>query len=206
MLASDQLLAGRWADAPRLKAHVRTFLRMMDEGPLQALADLEERRNIDNARGVWLDHIGQRLGLVRPSVSVPLAGDRFGFDDAGVGFDQAPLRSEVVTEMMRPLDDDSYRLLIKARGITVLSSGTLAELERAIRKIDPNAAVTDNYDRSVTIGTMFVTLMTLARDTGAIAANAGVRLIIGEGGGAGDNVVSFRDEPVTWRDENVTWR
>jgi len=68
--------------------------------------------------GVWLDHIGQRLGLPRPLV---LAVAFFGFDDAGVGWGQAPYVSPATRHASRVgVADAIYRMLLAARGRYIL--------------------------------------------------------------------------------------
>ena len=52
--------------APRLQALIREVLGVVDDALTQPLARLETYLRIETAEGVWLDYIGERLGLFRP--------------------------------------------------------------------------------------------------------------------------------------------
>lgn len=73
--------------------------------------------------GIWLDYLGQRLGLTRPQTAT---GSFFGFDDAGVAFDQAGFVSTAARHAVSVgVADEIYRrfLLARARYITGAADG-----------------------------------------------------------------------------------
>ena len=89
------------------------------------LTDSNSCVQIDTAEGVWLDYLGTRLGLKRPATTDPALDDRFGFDMAGLGFDQAPFRGDAANDAVYPLPDAVYRKLLRARAILLLGDGTI---------------------------------------------------------------------------------
>jgi len=88
----------------------------------ESIAALGESWRLD-AEGVWLDYLGQRIGLPRPLTAT---GDFFGFGDAGVGFDQAPFATRSTRHASQAgVADEIYRrlLLARARYITGAADG-----------------------------------------------------------------------------------
>ena len=177
-LASSDLITGQWSEARRLKAHVDVFIRMMDDGPLAALDEIERMRSIDDAEGIWLERIGDILGLPRPYTSDSSMDLRFGFNAAGGPFDFVPYRGLAANDVIFPLPDGTYRRLLKARAVTVLTRGTLAEFERAVKVIDPGAVIVDNYNYTVdvTCTPSLLQLVQLADTVQALPRTAGVRV------------------------------
>jgi len=71
--------------------------------------------DLDDAVGVQLDIIGIWIGISR-YVNVPLSGVYFSFDIAGLGFDQGVWKGPFDPDTgVVTLNDDSYRLLLRAR-------------------------------------------------------------------------------------------
>ena len=132
---------------------------------------------VDDAEGVWLDYLGARVGVDRPATSNPAADLRFGFDDAGRGFDQVPFRGAAASDAVFPLHDATYRAFVKARGILVLGDGTIQTFVQAIHQIDPDATVVDNRDMTVTVTTTLQEDIELADEIEALPRTAGVRII-----------------------------
>lgn len=157
-----------------MNALVRDVIVPLRTETFAAADRLVEMGDLDDAEGVWLDLIGLRLGLERPSTSDPTLDRRFGFDAAGEPFDTFPYRGSVANDAFYPLADELYRSLLRARGITVLSDGTTASFTRAVWFIDADAIVVDNRDMTVTVTTSRVDFLTLADRIGALPRPLGV--------------------------------
>jgi hypothetical protein len=71
--------------------------------------------DLDVAAGVQLDAVGRWVGITR-NIAVPISGVYFSFDIAGIGFDQGNWKGPFdITSGIVSLDDDTYRLLLKAK-------------------------------------------------------------------------------------------
>lgn len=180
MDASIQLLISQWAGATNLRAVVQAFLDVAHEQLEDAFAKIQQNLNLETAEGVWLDYLGERLGLPRPATTS--AGAVFGFDDSGVGFDQARIRDQFDLEPLAPIADELYRRLLRARAISLLATGTIREVRSAAQKIDPSSIITDQFDNTVRIVTALTGDMTLARDVHALPKPAGVAIEVVAGG------------------------
>ena len=179
---SDVLL-GQWRDAPRLRAVVTEVIQPIRDDALAAIERIEEMVDIDKSEGIWLDLFhGSRLGLLRPSTTDPARDERFGFDQAGVGFDQGPFRGDAANDARYPLPDGLYRRLLRARLVLLYGDGTMAALAEAVAELDPTAAVQDGYDMTVRIVTARRPLLELADRVGALPRTAGVRIVYADRG------------------------
>ena len=174
LTASPDLLIGQWADSPKLRGTVQAFVDPLENEALVAIDRLKLMREIETAEGWWLDQLGIRYGVRRPATTDPSADERFGFDDAGVGFDVAPLRGDAANDSVYPLPDIVYRLLVKARAILVTGDGTFQTFVKAVRIIDPGATVADNRDMTVRVLTNKQVLLELADSADALPRTAGV--------------------------------
>lgn len=95
----------------------------------EPLAEIHLQHNINDAYGAGLDWIGERLGLARPPLLVPI--QVFGFRPEDAGFDQAPFAdADVDLSIRQPVGDDYYRDLLRARAVQVTSRGTIPDLKR----------------------------------------------------------------------------
>ena len=186
--ASPKLLIDQWAGASNLNGIVRSFV---GEGQVQidALERMEEMRQVDTAEGVWLDYIGERVGLARPSAED--YSRTFGFDDAGVGFDQGRMRDLGPVQPRTPIGDELYRRMIKARGWLLLGYGNAGYMRRAVREIDPAAIMTDLDDMSFRVTTTQRDEMLIGDKAGALPRPAGVRMVL-----ADINIFGFDDAGV----------
>lgn len=169
------LSLGQWQGSPRLMGII-DLIQAFHDGSGAALDAIEAMQHIDRAEGVWLDWLGERVGIGRPAVSDPSQDTRLGFDEAGIGFDQAPFSRVGQNDDLYPMNDGLYRRMIKARGRTVLGDGTLYVFEQAVREIDPSATVTDNRDMTVDVVTADAEMLQLGDDLGALPRAAGVRV------------------------------
>ena len=175
--ASTALLIPQWAGSPKMLATVDAALDPLRNDALPALERIELMRRIDTAEGVWLDWLGARYGLRRPATADPALDERFGFDDAGLGFDVAPFRGDVSNDVLYPLPDALFRRFVKARTILDFADGTPQTFTRAVLVIDPGASVRDNRDMTIRIVTTAQVLLELADSSGALPRTAGVRLL-----------------------------
>lgn len=173
MDASTDLLIWQWRNSPNLTALVEIWLDVITENIETPLVALGEMRNLNTARGIWLDRIGERLGLLRPS-AVAKPDDYFGFDDAGLGFDRGRLTGNAENLPREPIGDELYRQLLRARGVALYAEGTLADFTRAARMIDAGAVVRGNDDMTMAITTGRTFEMQLADEVGALPRPAGV--------------------------------
>ena len=174
-----ELLISQWRNAPKLNALVAETTRIRDAA-LNVLAVLERRANVDEADGVFLDRLAARLGLMRPAIADPTVDTRFGFDDAGAGFDQHPFAGARANDAVYPLPDAVFRMLVKARAVLVLGDGTCATFTRAVRYIDAGASVTDQHNMTVRVVTAEPVLVRLADSVGALPRTAGVQMEIAD--------------------------
>lgn len=175
--ADIELLIGQWSDSPKLQAAIQAGLDALGE-VMDAFDSLSLMQQIDTAEGVWLDYIGARLGLRRPATTDPQADARFGFTGPAQsrGFDLAPFKGDAANDAVFPLPDAIYRRFIRARAVLVLSDGALHSFIRAVRMIDPAAAVQDRRNMKIRIITAHADLLMLADSIGALPRNAGVQL------------------------------
>lgn len=98
---------------------------------------------------VWLDYLGERLGLARPLVDT---GTFFGFDDAGVGFDQSPFASPAARHASRiGVSDDKYRLLLQARGVFLLGGADGETVTQILDILFGNGRIEDDGTLDVTL-------------------------------------------------------
>ncbi len=199
ILASTDLLIGQWRNSPRLQAVINIGIESFRDRVEAPRQRLQAMGRIDEAEGVWLDNLGRRYGLMRPWTSEGNIGDdpRFGFDSAGVGFDQAPFRGEAENDAVFPLPDGLYREFIKARIVLDLSDGSIMDFGKAVNLIDPNAGFRDNHNMTVTVFTHLRWVFELAQAAEAIPLTAGVRMIIQDRGrfGFDDAGVGFDQGP-----------
>jgi len=131
----------------------------------EPLAELGEQLNL-NVTDVWLDRIGQRLGLARPLVAT---GKFFGFDNAGVAFDQSPFSDPAARHASRiGVADRYYRRMLRARARFILGGADGETVAEILDILYDNGRIEDD-------GTMDVTLH-IPRDADtvlqvAVAAN-----------------------------------
>ena len=179
---TSDLLVGQWQDSPRLRAAVDAPLDTIREDVLPAFERLRLMRDIATAEGVWLDYLGVRVGLRRPSTTDPSADTRFGFAIAGVGFDQEPFRGDAANDAVYPLPDAIFRRFVRARALLVLGDGTAQTFAKAVRYIDPGAAVQDRRNMTVRVVTSRRVFLALADESGALPRTAGVEIIYADHG------------------------
>jgi len=142
------------ADKPRYMAMVSAVARCFVDAQ-NGLAAMTQAFDLDDAVGVQLDAVGLWVGVSR-NVATPLAGVYFSFDIAGVGFDQGVWRGSFDPDTgVTSLDDETYRLLIRARIGANHWDGTLAGSKAILAQIFGSGTqvfIQDNQDMSITVG------------------------------------------------------
>ena len=197
--ATTDLVVGQWRDSPRLLSAIQAPLEAITADVLPALDRVALMHEVEEAEGIWLDYLGRRVGLSRPATTDPSQDDRFGFDRAGVGFDQGPFRGDGANDAIYPLVDTLFRRLVKSRAILVLGDGTFATFVRAARQIDPGARVRDLRNMTIRVVTGMRALFELADAAGALPRSAAVRVIYADTGrfGFDRTGVGFDQGPFT---------
>lgn len=114
--------------------------------------------DLDTAIGVQLDVVGLWVGITR-NLALPLTGLYFSFDDPTLGLDQGvwfgPFDN---TTGITSLDDESYRVLLRAKIAANQWDGTLAHAKDVLAGVlgldNTNSLlfIQDNKDMTMTIG------------------------------------------------------
>lgn len=172
----------QWADATRLRTLGQIWLDTLRTEIVEPTEAIQAQRSLETAEGVYLDRIGDLLGCPRPALAVASdQSDVFGYDGAGVGFDQGRMADESgFGDPVEPIADAIYRPMLRARRTTILGDGSVESLETAARHIDASATVEDGFDMTVTITTTMKPVMDLAVKCRAVGAPAGVTLTVSE--------------------------
>ncbi|WP_250481910.1 DUF2612 domain-containing protein [Caballeronia sp. NCTM5] len=148
------LVTSEHADKPKFMAMVG--------GVAQAFVDIQNQLSatppsfdLDSAVGVQLDAVGLWVGITR-NVNTPLTGVYFSLDTSGLGFDQGVWQGPFdPTTGVVSLDDDTYRLLIRAKIGANSWDGTLGTSAAILNRIFDGGTyvfIQDNGDMSITYG------------------------------------------------------
>jgi len=148
------LITSEHASAPKFMAMVAGIAQcFVDQQNL--LLSIPDAFDLDNAVGVQLDIVGLWVGVSR-NIQTPLAGVYFSLDTAGLGFEQGVWKGPFdPTTGVTSLDDDTYRLLIRARIGANHWDGTVdssIDILQAIFGSDTQLFLQDNGDMSIIIG------------------------------------------------------
>ena len=153
--ANAELLIQQWRRVPRMQALMEALLEVVevvDDHLVKPLADMERMTMIGTAEGVWLDYIGERLGVARPATDLGNFSF-FGFHGSGgVGFDQGLLAT--VTESLSPrvsVGDGYYRVVLRMRSAALLANGSVPGLEGVVQQDFPEASYQDTGDMTATL-------------------------------------------------------
>ena len=180
--AVSDLSLFQWNDASRIKGIVNIVLDLLREHVDTPRAYMATQTTIERAEGVWLDAIGVRLGLPRPSSTRGASDPRFGFDDAGTGFDQAPFSGSEENAARAPIGDELYRKLLRARSFALQSTGKPRDFRNAVLAVDPSASVQDKHNMTVRVVTSLGWQIELADEVSALGRPAGVLMTIADRG------------------------
>lgn len=120
------LITSEYAGQPDFAVMVANFLQL----PVVLQAEFERMFtlfDIDSATGAQLDAIGLWLNRSR-LISTPLTGIYFSFDTPGLGFDEGVWQNPLSPSAgLTSLDDDHYRLLLRAKIASNTWDGTLPD-------------------------------------------------------------------------------
>ena len=119
---------------------LRPILAATQSEQNDVLVAVELGGNVETATGVFLDYIGVRLRVPRPSFE-STDTEYFGFEepDNAVGFDQAPFYS--TNPLLRgraPISDARYRRMLQARFLSLRGSATKPSIEAAGAALFPD--------------------------------------------------------------------
>lgn len=170
-----ELLIGQWQESPKLQALLRVALERGDD-VISAIENIQRMQNLDTAEGVWLDWLGVRLGVRRPSSARPADDPRWGIrgTEQSRPYDIAPFTGAEEHNQVFPLGDELFRRFLRARGVVLMADGTFADYIRAVRYIDADVVVIDHYDMSITVRTDVADVLMIADNIGCLPRVAGV--------------------------------
>ncbi|WP_175698478.1 DUF2612 domain-containing protein [Burkholderia ambifaria] len=148
------LITSEHRDQPRYMATIGALVQpIVDQ--MNVLQSLPGKFDLDNAVGVQLDDVGLWVGVSR-KIRTPLSGIYFSFDVAGLGFDQGIWKGPFDPDTgLTVLDDDTYKLVIRAKIGANHWDGTLASSAAILNSIfdsDTHVFIEDHQDMSMTIG------------------------------------------------------
>lgn len=148
------LITTEHSGKPKYMAMLEVVLGPM-VGALNASAQLPADFDLDGAIGAQLDVVGLWVGISR-RVNTPLVGVYFSLDSAGVGFDQGVWKGPFDPDSgVVELDDESYRILIRAKIGANRWDGTLSGSKAILDLVFSGSTfvfLQDNQDMSMTIG------------------------------------------------------
>ena len=157
MVTVDQYLARITSE----HANQPLFRQMVAEA-CQPYVDLQNlyaemflKYDLDLSVGSQLDAVGLWIGISR-ELAIPLTGVFFSFDTVGLGWDQGNwLGPDETGDVMYLLDDDDYRLVLRARIAvnywTGKAGSTAAVLEFAFAPLGYTLLIQDNQNMTITI-------------------------------------------------------
>lgn len=147
------LITREHADKPKFNAYIAMLAQPFADAQA-LLASMPMAFDLDYAVGVQLDAVGVRVGRSR-QISVPITGVYFSLDVAGLGLDEGYLQGEFDSpDGLTSLDDDHYRLLLRAKIASNHWDGTLPSAASAIAilQIAPTLVFfEDGQDMSMTL-------------------------------------------------------
>ncbi|SDI53912.1 DUF2612 domain-containing protein [Pseudomonas panipatensis] len=148
------LITSEHSDKPKFMATVQAVLQPLVD-VINAADGLAANFDLDVAIGAQLDIVGLWVGISR-HVKTPLAGVYFSFDIDGIGLDQGVWKGPFDPDSgVVSLDDDTYRLLIRAKIGANHWDGTLGASKAILDLVFSGAThvfIQDNQDMSMTIG------------------------------------------------------
>ncbi|AOI65565.1 hypothetical protein WS51_18360 [Burkholderia territorii] len=108
------LITSEHRNQPRFSAVLGALVQpLVDQ--MNVLESMPGKFDLDDAVGVQLDDVGLWVGVSR-KIRTPLTGIYFSFDVAGLGFDQGIWKGPFDPDTgLTVLDDDTYRLVIRAK-------------------------------------------------------------------------------------------
>lgn len=163
------LVAPEHRDSPKFMAELTALLQPLVDMQNFFLV-LKNAFDLDNAIGVQLDQVGQWVGRTR-NIDTPLQNVYFSFDEPGLGYDQGNWKGPFdPANGLSVLDDDSYRLLLRAKIAANAWDGTVDGANNVLNivfgPLGTKFFLVDHQDMSMTIAvagtvpsTVFVALL-----------------------------------------------
>ena len=184
LMAHLDLLVSQWDNATRLRALIQGKLQLLNDLLLEPLRHIERQYNPDEAIGIGLDRLGDRLGLPRPRIAASAAG-QFGFATDNTGFEQGPFATtNPFLVQTVPVSDLYYLPMLRARALTVRSSMTVPEIQLIVEELfnEGTAVIEDHSDltMTLTVEEPRAQYLQIVQDTGQIPHPAGVALNVVE--------------------------
>ena len=178
------LLIGQYDEPPRLRALIEGLLQLHQRELVEQLCRLENFSLVDLAEGVWLDRIGQRLGLYRPTDrSYRFLG--FGRGEDRGTFGEVPFHSTAGEISRSGISDPWYRSLLKGQGIRLRSGCSITDIEAVCAVVFTGGGW---VEEDAAAGSITVTVVDfragfipIAEASGVIPKPAGVAMTIVEG-------------------------
>lgn len=148
-----RLIKGYPYDKPKFEQTIEKSTQFYVD--IQAfLAKFPEHFDLDKARGQQLDILGEWIGRNR-YLPTPISGVFFSFDDPELGFDQGNWLGRFDSETgLSALDDDTYRIILKAQIAANNWNGTnesLSELLKLFFSDQYKIFYRDNQDMTMEI-------------------------------------------------------
>lgn len=142
-MSNPHYIYAQFKNSPLLTAIVNDNAQAFDLDNIESQF-FDNAFNLDTCVGYWLDVWGVKIGLSRV-LNVPYFYEAFGFDNCGVGFDQAPFyESGTTTQYL--MDDDTYRLALKTKFQANFSANSPHDYNRLLHFFFDNfLAYTDYY-------------------------------------------------------------
>lgn len=149
-----ELITSEHSDKPKYMAMVQAVVQPVVDA-LNVTDSLPAEFDLDLAVGAQLDVVGQWVGIGR-RVNTPLEGVYFSLDIEMLGFDQGVWKGPYDPDVgVTVLDDDSYRLVLKAKISSNHWDGTFGATKAIMDQIFGDAThvfIEDNQDMSMTVG------------------------------------------------------
>lgn len=183
LYSASSTLARQYTNSLRLRGLLDRFQALIVEKLEEPVAYLKDQ-GTDQAKGVWLDLLARRFGLLRPYKA---EGTAFFFGFSGnpqsVPFNQAPFKpdgSQLVGKI--PMADGLFLKFLKARGGQLRTDGTQDNINQILTEAYPGSYVTDGLDMTMTaeldLDVLGDDLALILQQDGNIPKPAGVELII----------------------------
>lgn len=148
-----KLITSQHRSKPKYMAMIEATAQPLVD-TMNALASMPAKFDVDLAIGDQQDDVGEWVGISR-NVATPLAGVYFSFDTVGVGFDQGVWKGPFDPDTgVTSLDDETYRLLMRAKIGANRWDGTLAGSAAILDQIftgDTYVFIEDHQDMTITI-------------------------------------------------------
>jgi hypothetical protein len=155
-MATDytSLITSLHADKPNFVATVAALTKPFGD-ITDSIQGLTVAFDIDSAVGVQLDVIGLWVGVPRNQL-VPVANSYFTWNLAGLGWNQGSWKGPYSpTEGITTLDDDTYRVVLKAQAASNYWNGANDTLnvigETVVSSVGVQCFVIDNMDMTCTV-------------------------------------------------------